>query len=156
MHTPLTLIPDEIIRQYNILSLIHNGYIFFQIRKDKYSLLIARKCVNDQLKIHIFPYDHNLVTHTSESTPLFTNICGFTLVYSKKARTNPLLQILMTKYTIIDDTTFDLKYAARTVHFFMSSYIDTVLAQFQHSSPNKLEHIPHDWTSLTCDTHNLP
>ena len=107
MHTPLTLIPDEIIRQYNILSFIHNGYIFFQIRNDKYSLLIARKCVNDELKIHIFPYDHNLVTHTSESTPLFTNICGFTLVYSNKARTNSLLQILMTKYTIIADTTFD-------------------------------------------------
>jgi hypothetical protein len=41
MPLSIAIIPDKIIKQYNLLSLMHNGYIYIKIRKGMYSHKLA-------------------------------------------------------------------------------------------------------------------
>ena len=51
MRSHLPFIPDKILRQYNLLLPVHNGYIYLKIRNrnSMYNLLIAGKCANNDL-----------------------------------------------------------------------------------------------------------
>jgi hypothetical protein len=53
MRFPIALIPDEIIQEYNLLTLLHNGYIYVQIDKGMYGLPQAgdlfQSCVGNKV-----------------------------------------------------------------------------------------------------------
>ena len=49
MKIPLHLIPDEIIKQYNLLQLVHNGNVHVEIRRGVYGLPQAGIMANKQL-----------------------------------------------------------------------------------------------------------
>ncbi len=38
MRMPIDIIPQEIIDQYDLLPLVHNGYVYIEIRKGMYGL----------------------------------------------------------------------------------------------------------------------
>ena len=38
MRLPIDIIPDEIIQQYQLLPLVHNGYVYMEIRQSMYIL----------------------------------------------------------------------------------------------------------------------
>jgi hypothetical protein len=38
MRIPLHLPPEEIIEEYNLLSIVHNGFIYIKIKKGMYGL----------------------------------------------------------------------------------------------------------------------
>ena len=46
----IKLIPEEIIRQYNLLKIVHNGYVYLEVRKGMPGLKQAGKVANDRLK----------------------------------------------------------------------------------------------------------
>ena len=49
MKIPLHLLPDEIIKQYNLLQLVHNGNVHVKIRRGMYGLPQAGIMANKQL-----------------------------------------------------------------------------------------------------------
>jgi hypothetical protein len=50
MWLPLALIPQEIIKAYNLLELIQNDYIYMEIQQDMYGLLQAGLLANKLLQ----------------------------------------------------------------------------------------------------------
>jgi hypothetical protein len=58
MRLPLTLIPTEIIVQYKLLPLVHEGYVHMEIRKGIYRLPQAGILANKKLSIHLEPYGY--------------------------------------------------------------------------------------------------
>jgi hypothetical protein len=38
MRLPINIIPDEIVLQCNLRTLVHNGYVYMKIRKGMYGL----------------------------------------------------------------------------------------------------------------------
>ena len=54
MKLALDLLPDEIIEQYDLRSLVcPNGWIYMEIRKGMPGLKQAVRIANDRLKIHL-------------------------------------------------------------------------------------------------------
>ena len=49
MLIPLPILPPTIIDQYNLTPLIHNGFVYVEVRKGMYGLPQAGKLANDQL-----------------------------------------------------------------------------------------------------------
>ena len=47
MRMPIKLIPDEIIQEYNLLSLVTDGWVYIKIVKGMYGLPQAGKLAND-------------------------------------------------------------------------------------------------------------
>ena len=47
---PLKLIPDEIIQEYGLLSIVSDGWVYMKIAKGIYGLSQAGKLANDLLK----------------------------------------------------------------------------------------------------------
>ena len=46
------MIPQEIIEQYNLQKLVHNGYVYIEVRKGMPGLKQAGKTANERLKEH--------------------------------------------------------------------------------------------------------
>ena len=64
MKLPLEIIPEEIIKKYNLRKLSHKGFVYMETRKGVYGLPQAGKIVNDKLKLHLakFGYDPSPIT----------------------------------------------------------------------------------------------
>jgi hypothetical protein len=56
MRLPLTVIPPVIIVQYNLLPLVHDGYVYMEIRKGMYGLPQTGILANKKLTKHLAPY----------------------------------------------------------------------------------------------------
>jgi hypothetical protein len=56
MRLPIAIIPEEIIQRYQLLLLIHNGFVYMEIRKGMYGLaqacILANKLLVKRLAIH--------------------------------------------------------------------------------------------------------
>ena len=50
MRIKIENIPQEIIKKYNLKKLVHNGYIYIEIRKGMYGLKQAGVIANEQLE----------------------------------------------------------------------------------------------------------
>ena len=50
---PLSKIPQEIIQQYNLISIIHEGHVMIGIRMGVYGLPQASILINKQLVAHL-------------------------------------------------------------------------------------------------------
>jgi hypothetical protein len=57
-------IPPDIMKRYNLDSLVHNGYIYVEIRKGMYGLPQAGRLANDKLKLHLAENGYHQVKHT--------------------------------------------------------------------------------------------
>ena len=60
----ITIIPDEIIQKYNLLPLVRNSFIYFDICKGMYGLPQARRISNDLLTEQLNPKGYFQCTHT--------------------------------------------------------------------------------------------
>jgi hypothetical protein len=53
MRLPITIIPQEIIDEYNLLDIVHNGFIYMEIRRGMYGLpqagIIANQLLTERL-----------------------------------------------------------------------------------------------------------
>ena len=57
MRIPIHMIPDDIMALYNLQGLVHNGYVYVEIRKGMYGLPQAGKLANDRLQKLLTPLD---------------------------------------------------------------------------------------------------
>ena len=58
MFLPLSLIPQEIIDQYNLKSKVHNDKVYLEIRKGMYGLPQAGILANEQLQRNLKPHGY--------------------------------------------------------------------------------------------------
>lgn len=164
MMIPLALIPPEIILQYNLEALAHNGMIYVQVEKGMYRLPQAGILANKKLTRHLAKHGYTPCPHTPGLWRHATCPITFTLVvdnfgikYIGLDHATHLITALKEIYDVTIDVdgklycglTLDWDYVNHTVNITMPGYINEVLHKFQHPKPTKPEHSPHDWSQPT-------
>jgi hypothetical protein len=64
MHIPLHMLPQAIIDQYNLTPLVHNNYVYVEIRKGMYGLPQAGKLTNNLVIESLAPFGYHPVPIT--------------------------------------------------------------------------------------------
>ena len=138
----ISIIPDEIISKYNLLSLAHNCFVNIRINKDIYDLAQSKKIAHDELVRHFAPFSHHPTTHpldlwTHATRPLsFTlTVDDFGIKYTDINDANHLLASLRRKYDVTTDWYGSLYYGVtlkwdfikKTVQLLIPGYIANVL-----------------------------
>ena len=160
----LDIIPEEIVKQYNLLAIADDGWVYIEIRKGMYGLPHAGKIANDRLCKHLKPYGYAPVKHTPGLWKHTTKPISFTLVvddfgikYTDLADVAHLQAALEKQYEITFDPTgslycgltLDWQYNKRHVDISMPGYIAKLLHRWSHPPPNKPQHSPHAWSRPT-------
>ena len=60
----LSIIPEEIIQQYNLRKLVQKGFVYMEIHKGMYGIPQAGKIANDKLKIILAKFGYKPATIT--------------------------------------------------------------------------------------------
>ena len=99
------LIPPNIIKHYNLVPLIHNGYIYAKINKAIYGLKQSGKIANQDLIEHLgksgyhpVPLTDGLFTHETRPTAFSLVVDDFAVRYSTKADADHLIDCIREKY----------------------------------------------------------
>ena len=58
MRLPFDIIPAEIVEAYNLTSLVHNGWVYIEIRKGMYGLPQAGILANKLLTTRLHEYGY--------------------------------------------------------------------------------------------------
>lgn len=158
MRIPTDVIPDDIMNQYNLQALEHNGYVYVEIRKGMYGLPQAGRIANDQLVPYLAQHGyiqskhtHGLFTHNSRPIAFSLIVDDFGVKYTGKEHAQHLIDVLSAKYRITKDWTGSLycgirlawDYKAGTVTLDMPNYVNKALQRFKHPQPDRPEHAPH-------------
>ena len=160
MRVPIWMLPDDIIEQYNLKPLFHNGHVYVEIRRGMYGLPQAGRIANDQLIASLAPHGYapcpltpGLWKHNTRDIVFSLVVDDFGIRYTNRADVDHLIATLKTFYEVSLDWTgsrycgLSLKwdYEARTCDMSMPGYIDRALQRFKHDAPSKPEHSPHPW-----------
>ncbi|KAL7484760.1 hypothetical protein ACHAW6_010382 [Cyclotella cf. meneghiniana] len=163
MHMPIKIIPEHIIRQYNLQHKVKNGNLYMDIRFAMYGLPQAGILGNKLLKQHLAKHGYYEVTHTSGVWKHILRPISFTLVvdnfgikYVGKEHANHLLNALKEHYTLDIDWAGKLycgislqwNYDKKTVNIPMPGYIKKLLQQFQNEC-KKPQYSPYHCTPKT-------
>lgn len=155
---PVGMLSQHIIDHYNLLPLIHNGFVYAEVRKGMYGLPIAGKLANDELIRRLAPFGYHPVPYThglwkdDHSDLVFTLVVDdFGIRYTQRNDAQRLLDTLRAvEYRVSEDwaatqyvgITLHWDYTNRTVDLSMPGYIDRALSRFQHPHPAKPAHSP--------------
>jgi hypothetical protein len=161
MKLPLALIPAEIVKQYNLLDLAHDGSVYIEIRKGMPGLKQAGRIASDRLTAHLAKSGYAPVARTPSLWKHATLPVVFSLVvddfgvkYTGAANAQHLIDALKEIYKISIDWAGELylgltlkwDYVNRVVDLSMPGYIDEALHRFQHPAPSRPHHSPSKWT----------
>mmetsp|Transcript_11265 Transcript_11265/g.15885 ORF Transcript_11265/g.15885 Transcript_11265/m.15885 type:complete len:463 (+) Transcript_11265:115-1503(+) len=158
MKIPLKYIPTDIMKRYNVKSLVIDGYIYVQINKGMYRLKQAAILAYNNLvsKLETYGYKpvfHNLTiwTHTLCHTQFCLCVDDFGVKYYNKDDGNHLINSLKHNYNVTVDWdgrhfcgfTFEWEYKKGYVNVSMPGYIKDVLKRFNHPLPSRPQYSPH-------------
>jgi hypothetical protein len=134
----LSIIPQEVIDEYNLMQYAHNGWIYFELGMGMYGLKQAGKLANDLLSQRLFGHGY----YQCETTPglwrhkwrpvMFVLIVDdFGVQYTDRQHAQHLITALQANYEVAEDWTgskfagIDLKwdYLKRTCRLTMDGYI---------------------------------
>jgi hypothetical protein len=117
MHIPIKLIPQEIIMQYNLLSLVSDGHVYIEVHKGTYGLPQAIILANHLLawRLAIHSYHHTKFTpglwrHVTLPIEFTLVVYDFGVEYVGKEHDQYFIHALETDYTISKDWTGGLYY----------------------------------------------
>jgi hypothetical protein len=163
MRIHISLIPPEIIEEYDLLPKVHNDFIYIRIEKGMYGLpqagLLANQLLEKRLKPHgYFQCRHTpgLWKHTTRKTMFTLVVDDFGIKYSSPADANHLLNLLRADYEAVtvdwDASLYcgiSLKwdYKRRTCDMSMPGYIPAALAKYQHPHPKRPQYAPHRYNT---------
>jgi hypothetical protein len=160
MKVPIDVIPDEIMVEYNLQSLVYKGHVYVEIQKGMYGLPQAGRLANDRLTKILEPHGYRPCPITPGLWRHDTNRIVFTLVvddfgikYTDKKDVDHLMTVLQEHYQLTTDwegkrycgLTIDWDYDARTCDISMPGYIERALQRFQHPQPTRPQRSPHHW-----------
>ena len=110
MRLPISIIPDESISKYNVLSLVHNVFVNIRINKGMYGLPRAGKIAHDKFVRDLAPFEYHPTTHTPGLRTHVTRPLSFVLTlddfcikYTDINDANHLLAFLRRKYDVTTD-----------------------------------------------------
>ena len=161
MKMPLALIPQEIIDEYDLNKLVHNGHIYIEIRRGMYGLPQAGILANQLLTKRLEPKGYYQCRHTPglwrhKWRPVTFSLVvdDFGVKYVGKQHADHLCDSIRENYSITEDWAGELycgitlkwDYIKRTVDLSMPGYIAAALHKFQHPTPPRAQHAPHKWT----------
>ena len=161
MKLPLALIPDEIVQQYGLLDLVHDGYVYMEIRKGMPGLKQAGRIASDRLTTHLAKFGYAPVARTPSLWKHATRPITFSLVvddfgvkYTGEDNALHLINALKSLYDISVDwtgglflgLTLEWDYVNRIVYISMPGYIQEALHRFQHEAPSRPQHASSSWT----------
>ena len=150
MRIPLKIIPQQIIDDYHLTELAHNGYIYFQVDKGLYGLVQAGKLAYDQLLQRLtaadfYPAPHAPGLFLHKTRPISFTLCvdDFGIKYTRKQDIDYLINTIQQHYKVTIDwtgsnylgLTLDWDYNNKTVDISMPGYIEAT--RFQHPIPSK-------------------
>ena len=157
----ITMIPDEILEDYNINNeyIDENGFVYFEITKAIYGLAQSGRLAHDDLKQHLAKYGyypnkrtHGLWRHRTKRTTFTLVVDDFQVCYFSKEDANHLLNALTDKYPIKTDwkgekyigIDFDWNYKKGEVILSMKGYVKKALQElkFIPNNNNKMVHGP--------------
>jgi hypothetical protein len=162
MRFPAWMIPDKIMDQYNLHDLLHDGYVYAEIRKGMYGLpqagLLANKLLVKRLAKHGYApttHTHGLWKHSTRPILFSLVVDDFGVKYVGKEHVDHLVKMLELYYPISIDwkgglycgIKLDWDYTACTVDLSMPGYVAKALHHFQHPTPNQPYHSPAKWTA---------
>ncbi len=160
MKIPVDLIPAAIMEQYNLDKLVHNNFVYVEIRKGMYGLPQAGRLANDALVAHLATngyiqdaHTHGLFKHKTLPIAFCLVVDDFAVKYVGKKHADHLLSVLREKYTISTDweaklycgLTLKWDYRNRIVDLSMPGYVAEALRRFLHPDPTRPQHSPHSW-----------
>ena len=160
MWIPIKSIPDDVIQQYNLLPLVHNGNVMVEIRKGIYGLpqaaILAYELLVTRLAIHEYypaPNTLGLFLHATRPISFTLWVDDFGIKYINKCDVDHLESCLNEHYETTMDWSgsqylgfnLDWHYNLRYVIVSMPGYILRALERFKHPFPTKPQHSPHDW-----------
>lgn len=168
MRIPIKDIPASIIKQYQLMDIVHNGHVLVEIRKGMYGLPQAGIIANTRLVKHLATFGYHQAEHTPGLFSHETRPISFCLVVDDfgikhvgEERGKHLLDCLETIYTITTDwagtkycgLTLAWDYINRTCDISMPQYVEKALKRFHHLAPSKPQHAPHAWTAPAYGKH---
>jgi len=159
MRIPINIIPAIIIKHYNLSPLISNDHIMVEIVKGIYGLpqagILAKRLLDQRLLeggYYPAPHTPGLYLHHTRQTSFTLWVDDFGIKYMRRDDVDHLTALLQQHYELTLDLTgskylgltLRWDYKHRTVDLSMPGYIQRALERFQHPTPAKPEHSPHD------------
>ena len=115
MRLPIGMIPKEIIEQYNLLRIMHNGYVYIEIQKGMYNLSQSELISNLYLKQHLTKFGYAPTKHTTglwrhKSRPITLPLVvdNFRVKYKGEEHTKNLIKTLESSYKFNTDWKVEL------------------------------------------------
>jgi hypothetical protein len=127
---PIDIIPQEIILLYNLLPLVHNGYVYMEIRQGMHGLPQAGILANQPLAKHLAHHGYAPTEHTpglwkDKTQPILFSLVvdNFGVKYAGKQHADHLFHALEEHYEAATNwdgklycgLTLDWNYKTRTV-----------------------------------------
>ena len=160
MRIPCAMLPDDIMDHYNLHQLVHNGYVYCEIRRGMYGLPQAGRIANEQLQRFLAPHGYRPVPITPGLWKHDTRDLAFSLVvddfgvkYTSTSDAKHLMSVLRQHYTVSEEwdgaryvgLTLNWDYDARTCDISMPGYVERALQRFSHPPPTRPQDSPHAW-----------
>ena len=161
MRIPLKLIPQEIIEEYNLLSLVSDGHVYIEVQKGMYGLpqagILANQLLARRLAVHGYhqtKFTPGLWRHVTRPIQFTLVVDDFGVQYVGKEHAQHIIQALEHDYTVSQDWTGGLycgvalkwDYTNKHVDLSMPGYIKDALHKYQHPMPKRPQYAPHNWT----------
>jgi hypothetical protein len=158
MKMPITLFLNWIIKQYNLLEHVKNGYIYLEMQQAVWGLPQAGILAKKLLQKRLLPHRYYECNNTPSLWKRKTQPIAFKLVvndfgvkYVGKEHVDYLIWCIKLKYELVEDWTGNLycgiklnwDYDARTLDILMPGYIQKVLQKYKHRMPTKPQHYPY-------------
>jgi hypothetical protein len=159
MKMPINLFPEWIVKQYELMKHVLNGFIYLKMRHAMWGLPQAGILANKLLQRRLLPHGYYMCNNTPGLWKHETRPISFTLVvnnfgvkYVGKEHVDHLIWCIKQQYELTKDWTGDLycgvklkwDYEARTVDLSMLGYIKQLLLKYKHCIRNKPQHCPYD------------
>ena len=166
MWVPVKYLPPAVMDAYNLHDKVVNGRVLVAISKGMYGLPQAGKLAYDQLVKHLAPFGYHpckrtpgLWTHETRPLSFCLVVDDFGVKYVGKQHMAHLIAAIQTGYKATVDwegklycgLTLDWDYQKGTVDVSMPGYVEEALHKFQHPTPHRPKHAPHDWMEPTYD-----
>ncbi len=154
----LSIMPQEVIDEYNLMQYEYNGWIYFELGMGMYGLKQAGKLANDLLSQRLFGHGYyqcgttpGLWRHKWRPVMFVLIVDDFGVQFTGRQHAQHLITALQSNYEVSEDWTgskfsgIDLKwdYIKRTCRLTMDGYITELRLRYGHPNPTKPQHSPH-------------
>ena len=158
MRIKLDIIPDEIIKKYNLTTIAHQGWVYVKIKRGMYGLpeagILANKLLKKRLSekgYYEAQFTPGLYRHVWRPITFSLVVDDFGVKCNGIQHAKHLLQTLEQHYEVSVDwkgklfcgITLDWNYDMKHVDLSVPGYVQRKRKKYQHKDPQKPQHSPY-------------